>query len=79
MTFVIGVNGDFRVFEIFSRAAVRGPGVPSPGPNSPFLASADHCISLTFHRRPREVIVDLKTLDGTILDRTRYSGRERPQ
>lgn len=34
---------------------------------------------LTFHREPGEMIVDLEALDGTILDRTRYSGRSWPK
>jgi hypothetical protein len=46
-----------------------------PDPPSQFLASVDHDILLTFPREPRELIVGLKALDGTIVDRTRYAGR----
>jgi len=48
-----------------------------PDPHSQFLASEDNYILLTFHREPREMIVDLKALDGAILDRTRHTGGPR--
>jgi hypothetical protein len=58
----------------YFNTSVSGRGDRYPDPCSTFLASEDNYILLTFHREPREMIVDLKALDGTILDRTRYIG-----
>ncbi len=62
----------------YFNTSVSGRGDRYPDPNSQFLASQDNYILLTFYREP-EMIVDLKALDGTVLDRTRYAGRPRPE
>ena len=59
----------------YFNTSVNGRGDRYPDPHSKFLAGRDSYILLTFHREPREMIVDLKTLDGAVLDRTRHRGR----
>ncbi len=75
-----GYFAERAVFEghPYFNTSVSGRGDRYPDPNSKFLASQDNYVLLTFHREPSEMIVDLKTLDGTILDRTRYTGRHHP-
>jgi hypothetical protein len=72
-----GYFAERAVFEghPYFNTSVSGRGDRYPDPCSKFLASEDNYILLTFHRELREVIVDLKALDGTVLDRTRYRGR----
>jgi len=73
-----GYFAERAVFEghPYFNTSLSGRGDRYPDPHSQFLASQDNYILLTFHREPSEMIVDLKALDGTVLDRTRYSGRE---
>ncbi len=75
-----GYFAERAVFEghPYFNTSVSGRGDRYPDPHSQFLASQDNYILLTFHREPSEMIVDLKTLDGTILDRTRYAGCAHP-
>jgi hypothetical protein len=72
-----GYFAERAVFEghPYFNTSVSGRGDRYPDPHSQFLASRDNYILLTFHREPPEMIVDLKALDGTLLDRTRYGGR----
>lgn len=72
-----GYFAERAVFEghPYFNTSVSGRGDRYPDPHSQFLASQDNYVLLTFHREPREMIVDLKALDGTVLDRTRHSGR----
>lgn len=76
-----GYFAERAVFEghAYFNTSVNGRGNQYPDPHSQFLAGQDSYILLTFHREPSEMIVDLKALDGTILDRTRYTGRTRPE
>lgn len=75
-----GYFAERAVFEghPYFNTSVSGRGDRYPDPNSKFLTSQDNYVLLTFPREPSEMIVDLKTLDGTVLDRTRYSGRPHP-
>jgi len=75
-----GYFAERAVFEghPYFNTSVSGRGDRYPDPHSQVLASHDNYVLLTFHRTPPEMIVDLKTLDGTILDRTRYTGWSRP-
>ncbi len=76
-----GYFAERAVFEghPYFNTSVSGRGDRYPDPHFQLLASVDNYILLTFHREPREMIVDLKALDGTILDRTRYGGRAHPE
>ncbi len=69
-----GYFAERAVFEghPYFNTSVSGRGDRYPDPHSQFLASQDNYVLLTFHREPSEMIVDLKALDGTLLDRTRY-------
>lgn len=72
-----GYFAERAVFEghPYFNTSVNGRGDRYPDPNSKFLASRDSYVLLTFHREPSEMIVDLKALDGTVLDRTRHRTR----
>jgi len=76
-----GYFAERAVFEghPYLNTSVSGRGDRYPDPQSQFLASEDNYVLLTFHREPPELIVDLKALDGTSLDRTRCTEREPPQ
>jgi hypothetical protein len=76
-----GYFAERAVFEghPYFNTSVSGRGDRYPDRHSQFLASQDTYILLTFHREPPELTVDLKTLDGTVLDRTRYQGRTRQE
>jgi hypothetical protein len=69
-----GYFAERAVFEghPYFNTSVSGRGDRYPDPHSAFLVSADNYVLLTFRRGSGEMIVDLKGLDGTLLDRTRY-------
>lgn len=71
-----GYFAERAVFEghPYFNTSVNGRGDRYPDPNSVFLASRDSYVLLTFRRESNELIVDLKGLDGNVLDRTRYLG-----
>jgi hypothetical protein len=54
---------------------LTGTGDKYPDPKSVFLASADNYILMTFVKKARELIVDIKGLDGSVLDTVRYAKR----
>jgi hypothetical protein len=58
----------------YFNTSVSGRGDRYPDPHSAFLAGEDNYVLLTFPRGSNEMIVDLKSLDGSLLDRTRYAG-----
>ena len=62
----------------YLNTSVNGGGDRYPDPKSAFLAGRDNYVLLTFHRKPSELVIDLKALDSTVLDRTRYTGRIQP-
>jgi hypothetical protein len=72
-----GYFAERAVFEghPYCNTSLNGRGDRYPDPHSRFLTGQDNYVLLTLHREPSEMIVDLKALDGTVLDRTRYTGR----
>ncbi|MCU0914451.1 MAG: hypothetical protein MUC88_07820 [Planctomycetes bacterium] len=74
-----GYFAERAVFEghPYFNTSVSGKGDRYPDPHSQFLAGEDTYILLTFHRQPCELLVEIKALDGTLLDRTRHPGRSR--
>ena len=54
--------------------SLSGKGTKYPDPKSQFLASEDSYILLTFVRNPLKMTVELKRLDGPVLDRKHLSG-----
>lgn len=71
-----GYFAERAVFEghPYFNTSVNGRGDRYPDPKSAFLAGRDSYVLLTFPREPGEMIIDLKDLDGQVLDRTLYSG-----
>jgi hypothetical protein len=71
-----GYFAERAVFEghPYFNTSVNGRGDRYPDPKSVFLAGRDSYVLLTVRREPGEMVVDLKDLDGEVLDRTRYSG-----
>jgi hypothetical protein len=70
-----GYFAERAVFEghPYLNTSVSGRGDRYPDPQSVFLTSTDNYVLLTFRRKSGEMIVDLKGLDGALLDRTRYN------
>jgi hypothetical protein len=52
-----------------------GKGDKYPDPNSDFLASENSYILLTFTKKPPRMVVEIKGLDGNVLDRKQFEGR----
>ncbi len=52
--------------------SLSGKGDRYPDPHSKFLRSEDNYILLTFTKNPRKMTVEIKRLDGTVLDRKQY-------
>jgi hypothetical protein len=69
-----GYFAERAVFEghPYFNTSVSGKGDRYPDPKSVFLASQDNYVLLTFQRQSNELVIDLKGLDGSVLDRTRY-------
>ncbi len=69
-----GYFAERAVFEghPYLNTSVSGRGDRYPDPNSVFLASRDNYVLLTFRRESGDVVIDLKGLDGRILDRSTY-------
>ncbi len=68
-----GYFAERAVFEghPYFNTSLSGTGDRYPDPCSAFLAGRDNYVLLTFRRDAGEVVVDLKALDGRLLDRTR--------
>ena len=69
-----GYLGKRAIFEghPYFNTSVNGTGDRYDAPNSAFLVSRDNYLLLRFRRQPIEMIVELKALDDSVLDRTRY-------
>jgi hypothetical protein len=59
----------------YYNTSLTGTGDKYPDPKSAFLASADNYILMTFVKKEEELIVDIKGLDGSVLDTVRYAKR----
>jgi hypothetical protein len=57
--------------------SVNGTGDKYPDPKSAFLKSEDNFVLLTFRREPVTLRVELKNLDGAVLDRKEFTPRAR--
>ena len=47
-----------------------------PDPKSQFLASEDNFVLMTFTKKPPTMVVELKGLDGRVLDRKEYRPKQ---
>jgi hypothetical protein len=54
--------------------SLSGKGYRYPDPKSDFLAGEDSYILLTFTKKPPKMIVEIKRLDGSVLDRKQFGG-----
>lgn len=54
--------------------SLSGKGDRYPDPDSKFLQSEDSYILLTFTKKPPQMTVEIKGLDGTVLDRKQFDG-----
>ncbi len=61
----------------YFNTSVSGRGDRYPDPHSAFLAGRDNYVLLTFHRGTDELVINLKALDGSVLDRTSYPASSR--
>ena len=59
----------------YYNTSLQGRGDRYPDPHSESLAGEDNYVLLTFDRQERAMTVELKGLDGRVLDRQRYRGR----
>lgn len=59
----------------FLNTSLGGHGAKYPDPKSQFFASEDNYILLTARREPRELVAEIRKLDGTTLDRRVCSPR----
>ena len=55
-----------------SHDSLSGKGNQYPAPKSAFLKGADSYILLTLTKNPAKMVVEIKGLDGTVLDRKVY-------
>ncbi|MEP6671853.1 MAG: hypothetical protein ABJF10_22015 [Chthoniobacter sp.] len=59
----------------FYNTSVGGTGTPYADPKSAVLKSEDNFVLLTFRRAPAQLRVELKNLNGEVLDRKEFSPR----
>jgi len=59
--------------------SLNGTGDKYPDPKSVVLISQDNYILMTFVKASAELIVDIKGLDGSVLDSIRYTARKPPR
>ena len=59
----------------YYNTSLSGKGDQYADPKSQFLKGEDSYILMTFTKNPPKMIVELKGLDGSVLDRQEYSGR----
>ena len=57
---------------VYYNTSLSGKGDQYPDPNSQFLQSKDSYILLTFTRNPAKMLVEIKGLDGTVLDQKEF-------
>ncbi|MDO8539893.1 MAG: metallophosphoesterase [Opitutaceae bacterium] len=63
----------------FYNTSVSGTGTPYADPKSAVLKSEDNFVLLTFRREPPQLSVELKSLNGQVLDRKEVSSRRTAQ
>ena len=56
--------------------SLSGKGDKYPDPESKFLASEDSYILMTFTKNPLKMTVEIKSLDGQVLDRKAFGAGE---
>jgi len=56
--------------------SLSGKGDRYPDPKSQFLASENSYILLSFTKTPLKMVVEIKSLEGQVLDRQEFDGRE---
>ena len=56
----------------YYNTSLNGRGNQYPDPQSKFLKGADSYILLTLSKNPAKMVVEIKGLDGTVLDRKVY-------
>ena len=59
----------------YYNTSLSGKGDQYPDPKSQFLKGEDSYILLTVTKTPPKMIVEIKGLDGSVLDRKEYSGK----
>lgn len=59
----------------YYNTSLSGKGNQYPDSKSKFLKGADSYILLTLMKNPAKMVVEIKGLDGNVLDRKEYSGR----
>jgi hypothetical protein len=59
----------------YYNTSLSGTGDQYADPKSQFLKAEDSYILMTFTKNPPKMIVEIKGLDGNVLDRQEYSGR----
>ena len=59
--------------------SLSGRGDKYPDPKSQFLASEDSYLLMSFTRKPSKMVVELKGLDGRVLDRKEYRPKQETQ
>jgi hypothetical protein len=62
----------------YYNTSLAGTGNKYPDPQSVALMNEDNYILMTFEKQKGQLIVDLKRLDGSVLDTVRYARRTRP-
>jgi hypothetical protein len=58
----------------YYNTSLSGKGARYPDPHSRFLQSEDSYILLTFTKTPPKMVVEIKGLDGKVLDRKQFDG-----
>ncbi|MCB9938695.1 MAG: metallophosphoesterase [Planctomycetaceae bacterium] len=59
----------------YYNTSLSGKGDQYADPNSQFLKGEDSYILMTFTKNPMKLVVEIKGLDGNVLDRKEYSGK----
>jgi hypothetical protein len=62
---------------LYFNTSLNGKGDKYPDPKSKALFSENNYVLLTFKREPRTMTVELKSLDGTVIDRRELHGLDR--
>jgi hypothetical protein len=62
----------------YYNTSVSGTGTPYPDPGSQFLKSTDNFVLLTFHSNPKQLRIELRDLEGEVLDAKDFAPRELP-
>lgn len=61
----------------YYNTSINGKGTRYPDPHSKFFASTDSYLLLTITKKPLKMTVEIKGLDGTVLDRQEYFEQDR--